>query len=155
MHEARVKIRWSEVRLAAVAAVAFGAAVAALLPAAWPLMPFPQTAPVEIAALLGLLFGFLLRRNWVIALPFTILVALDPPEAGFAGSIIAFLVLSPFAAAGSIVGIGAGRWLRRRIMRRRIRAALRPGRVKPPDADGVAITATRSERPRAAAGASR
>ena len=43
----------------------------------------------EIAALLGLLFGFLVRRWWVLALPLTTLIALDPPHTGFAGSLIA------------------------------------------------------------------
>ena len=153
MHDqAPIKTRRRELRLVAVAAVGFGAAVSALLPGIWPLMPFPQTAPVEIAALLGLLFGFVLRRNWVLGLPFTILIALDPPESGFAGAIIAFLVLAPFAGAGSRVGIGAGRWLEHRMQRRRIRSAIRSAPLEPPDAADVPIRATRTERASVGAG---
>jgi hypothetical protein len=147
MHEeARINIRWSELRIAAVAAVAFGAAVAALIPGTWPLMPFPEPAPVEIVALIGFLFGFLLRRTWVLALPFTILVAIDPPESGFAGSIVALLVLSPFVAAGSFLGITAGRRLQRHALRRKLKAARRPGRVTPPDPADEPIRAARGER---------
>ena len=147
MHEERssIQIRWGEVRLAALAAVAFGATVAVVLPGMWSLMPFPQPAPVETVALIGFLFGFLLRRMWVLALPFTVLIVLTPPQSGFAGSIIAFLALWPSAAAGALLGIGLGRWLKRRMLRRTIRAARRPVRVKPPDGADAPIHATRRE----------
>ena len=49
---------------------------------------------------------------WVLALPFTVLIVLTPPQSGFAGSIIAFLALWPSAAAGALLGIGLGRWLK-------------------------------------------
>src|SRR5919201_2296810 len=140
-----IHIRWSELRLAAVAAVAFGALVAALLPGVWPLMPFPEPAPVEIVALIGFLFGCVLRRTWMLALPFTVLVAVHPARSGFAGSIIAFLVLSPFAGAGGVAGMGLGRWFQHRQQRRKIRAAIRPARIKPPDATDSPITATRAD----------
>ena len=139
-------IRWRELRLAAIAAVAFGSAVAALVPGVWPLMPFPETAPVEVAALLGFGFGFLLRRTWTLALPFTILVALDPPQSGFAGAFIALLVLSPFAAAGAFIGVTLGRALQRRILRRALTAAKRPRKVTPPDSADAPIRATRKGR---------
>jgi hypothetical protein len=126
--------RWRELRLVAVAAVALGAAEAALLPGIWPLMPFPAPAPAEVVTLLGLLFGFLLRRTWVLALPLVTLVAINPPESGFSGSLIALLILWPFAAAGAVVGVSAGRWLRRRILRRTLRRARRPARLHPPEA---------------------
>jgi len=121
-------------RLAVAAAVAFGAAEAALLPGIWPLMPFPETAPVEVVTLLGLLFGFVLRRTWVLALPLVTLIAIQPPETAFAGSLIALLVLFPFAAAGAFVGMSIGRRLRRRILRRTLRAARRPAKLHPPEA---------------------
>jgi hypothetical protein len=143
-------VRWRELRLAVVAAVAFGAAEAALLPGIWPLMPFPETAPVEVVILVGLLFGFLLRRTWVLALPLVTLVAIQPPEAGFSGSLIALLVLSPFAAAGAFVGMSFGRWLRRRILRRSLKGARRPAKLHPPDAAQPAIHATRTEHAHAA-----
>jgi hypothetical protein len=126
---ARPRIRWRELRLAAVCAVVFGVAVALLLPGRWPLMPFPATAPVEIVTLLGFLFGFLVRRLWVIALPLTVLVAIDPPQSGFAGAIIALLVLWPFAAAGGVLGVGAGKALQRRMLRRTLKAAHRRERT--------------------------
>ena len=120
---ARPRIRWRELRLVALCAVVFGVAVALLLPGSWPLMPFPAAAPVEMVALLGFLFGFLVRRLWVIWLPLTVLVAIDPPQSGFAGAIIALLVLWPFAAAGGVLGVGAGRALQRRMLRRTLKAA--------------------------------
>lgn len=143
------RLRWRELRLAAIAAVAFGAAEAALLPGIWPLMPFPATAPVEVVTLLGLLFGFLLRRPWVLALPLVTLVAIQPPEAGFSGSVIALLVLSPFASAGAFVGMSLGRWLRRMILRRTLRAARPPAKLHPPEVQS-AIHATRTEQARPA-----
>jgi hypothetical protein len=117
------RIRWRELRLAALSAIAFGVAVALLLPGNWPLMPFPAVAPVEIVTLLGLLFGFVVRRLWVTALPLTVLVAIDPPQSGLAGAVIALLVLWPFAAAGGVLGVGAGKALQRRMLRRTLKAA--------------------------------
>jgi hypothetical protein len=123
MQGARSRIRWRELRLAALCAVVFGLAVALLLPGNWPLMPFPAVGPVEIMALVGFLFGFLVRRLWVIALPLTMLVALSPPQSGFAGAIIALLIVWPFAAAGGVLGMAAGRVLQRRMLRRTLKAA--------------------------------
>jgi hypothetical protein len=119
-----------QLRLAAVCAVAYGGAVALFMPGAWPLMPFPAVGPVEIAALLGFLFGFVTRRGWTLALPLTVLVALDPPESGIAGALIALLIVWPFSAAGSALGIAAGRTLQRRMLRRTLKAAHRRERVK-------------------------
>jgi hypothetical protein len=143
-------VRWRELRLVVVAAVAFGAAEATLLPGIWPLSPFPDPAPVEVVALLGLLFGFALRRSWVPALPLVTLMAIGPPESGFSGSIIALLVLWPFAATGAFVGISAGRWLRRRILRRTLKAARRPAKLHPPEAGPrPALRATRTKQAQA------
>jgi hypothetical protein len=130
MQGALATIHWRELRLAALCAVLFGALVALLLPGAWPLMPFPAVAPVEIAALLGFLFGFLTRRIWVVALPLTVLVALSPPQSGFAGAIIALLIVWPFAAAGGVLGVAAGRALHRRMLRRTLKAAHRRERAQ-------------------------
>jgi hypothetical protein len=149
MDTAPRSIRWRELRLAALGAVLFGAAAALLMPGVWPLMPFPAPAPVEIAALLGFGLGFVLRRMWVLVLPVTVLVALDPPQSGFGGSLIALLVLWPFAAAGGALGVACGRWLKRRVLRRTLRAAKRPQRLTPPSADSP-IRATRQERTPAA-----
>jgi hypothetical protein len=113
-----------------ICAVVFGAASALLLPGVWPLMPFPAVAPVEVAALLGFLFGFLVRRLWVLALPLTAVVALSPPQSGFAGAIIALLIIWPFAAAGGVLGIVAGKTLQRRMLRRTLKAAQRRERVR-------------------------
>jgi len=126
-------------------AALFGVAIALLLPSRWPLMPFPAVAPVEIAGLLGILFGFVTRRPWVMLLPFTALIALDPPQSGFAGAIIASLVLLPFGAAGGAIGVAAGRYLQRRALRRTIRTARRPERVRPPAAADAPIRAARAE----------
>jgi hypothetical protein len=134
MDRPRIKIRWSELRLAALCVVLFGLAVALLLPGVWPLMPFPATGPVEVTALLGFLFGFLVRRGWVLALPLTLLVALDPPQSGFAGALIALLIVWPFAAAGGVIGIGAGKALQRRMLRSTLKAARRRERAKKPTA---------------------
>jgi hypothetical protein len=130
MHARRPRIRWRELRLAAVCAVLFGAALALLLPGVWPLMPFPAVAPVEISTLLGFLFGFLVRRGWVLALPLTALVVLDPPQSGLAGALIALLIVWPFAAAGGALGIGAGKGLQRRMLRRTLRAARKRERAQ-------------------------
>ena len=134
METTRSRIRWRELRLAAVCAVAFGAAVALLLPGVWPMMPFPAVAPVEVAALLGFLFGFVVRRGWVLALPLTVLVALDPPKSGMAGALIALLILWPFAAAGGALGVGAGKALQRRMLRSTLKAARRREHAKKPAA---------------------
>jgi hypothetical protein len=142
------RVRWRELRLAAIAAVAFGAAEAVLLPGIWPLMPFPATAPVEVVALLGLLFGFVLRRGWVLALPLVTLVAIQPPEAGFSGSMIALVILFPFAATGAFVGMSMGRWLRRRILRRTLKAARRPPKLHPSEASPrPALQTARTKQP--------
>jgi hypothetical protein len=125
MDKPRIKIRWSELRLAALCAFVFGLAVRLLLPGVWPLMPFPATGPVEVAALLGFLFGLLVRRGWVLALPLTVLVALDPPRSGLAGGVIALVIVWPFAAAGGTLGIGAGKALQRRMLRSTLKAARR------------------------------
>lgn len=131
MQRSRPRIRWRELRLVAVCAVLYGALCALLLPGVWgPLMPFPVVAPVEVAALIGFLFGFVVRRGWVLALPLTVLVALNPPNSGFAGAIIALLIVWPFAAAGSALGIGAGKLLQRRMLRRTLKAAHRRERAQ-------------------------
>jgi hypothetical protein len=139
------KRRLRELRLAVLSTLFYGVTITLLLPGRWPLMPFPAIAPVEIAGLLGILFGFLTRRAWVMALPFTALVALNPPESGIAGAIIASLVLWPFGAAGGAIGMAAGRHLRRRALRKSIRAARRPAPVRPPVAADTPIRAARAE----------
>ena len=98
------------------------------------MMPFPAVAPVEVAALLGFLFGFVVRRGWVLGLPLTVLVALDPPQSGMAGALIALLILWPFAAAGGALGIGAGKALQRRMLRSTLKAARRREHAKKPAA---------------------
>ena len=135
------RIRWRELRLATLSAIVFGVAVALLLPGNWPLMPFPAVAPVEIVTLLGFLFGFVVRRLWVTALPLTVLVAIDPPQSGFAGAVIALLVLWPFAAAASVVGVGAGKAVQRRMLRRTLKAARKRERVKKRTAGAVPVSA--------------
>ena len=62
------------------------------------------------------------------------LVALDPPQSGMAGSLIALLILWPFAAAGGALGIGAGKALQRRMLRSTLKAARRRERAKKPAA---------------------
>jgi hypothetical protein len=143
MYRPPTKIRWSELRLAGICALLFGIAAGLLLPGVWPLMPFPALAPVEITALLGFLFGFLTRRRWVLALPLTLLVALNPPGAGFAGALVGMLVVWPFVAAAGVVGIGAGKGLQRRMLRRTLKAAQRREHATKPRA---------TARPQAAAG---
>jgi hypothetical protein len=130
MHERpHIRIRWSELRLIAICALAYGIAVGLLMPGVWPLMPFPAVGPVEIATLLGLLVGFVTRRLWVIFLPLTVLVALDPAGSGFAGALIAMLVVWPFTAAGGLAGIFAGKALQRQMLRRTLKAARRRERA--------------------------
>jgi hypothetical protein len=109
-----------------VSALAYGALMSLVLPGTWPLMPFPQTAPVELAALIGLPVGLILRRTWAPFLPFTLLVALNPPGAGFAGALVAFLVVGPFAASTIFIGVVAARRLQRLALRRMISRAASP-----------------------------
>jgi hypothetical protein len=148
MQRRRTKIRWSELRLLGLCMVSFGLAIGLLLPGVWPLEPFPALAPVEIAALLGFLYGFVTRRRWVLALPLTALVALNPPQAGIAGALIGMLVLWPFAAAGGVIGIGLGKGLQRRMLRRTLKAAGRRERAMPKTQvrSQPAIAASRRER---------
>jgi hypothetical protein len=149
----RIKIRPGEVTLALLAALAYGVAVAVLVPPVWPLMPFPQVPPVRVIAALSFLFGLVLRRRWVPALPFTILLALAPPESGFAGSLIALLVLSPFAAASALLGLATGRRLKRAMLRRALRTARAPASAERPGTAEAPVRAARSERlPAAGAG---
>ena len=89
-----------------------------VLPGTWPLMPFPQTAPVELAVLIGLPVGILLRRAWAPLLPLTLLVALNPPGTGLAGAIVAFLIVAPFAGTSIFIGVAAARRLQRLALRR-------------------------------------
>ena len=110
--------------------VAYGVLMGVVLPPYWPLMPFPALGPVEVAALLGFLFGFLTRRGWVLALPLTVLVALSPPQSGFAGAIVALFIIWPFAAAGGVLGIVAGKGLQRRMLRRTLNAARKRERAQ-------------------------
>lgn len=123
MQPQRSKTLIRQLRLAAVCAVLYGLVAALTMPGVWPLMPFPAVGPVEIAALLGFLFGLVTRRAWTLALPLTALVALNPPQSGFAGAIIAMLIIWPFSAAGSALGMGLGRVLQRQMLRRTLRAA--------------------------------
>jgi hypothetical protein len=88
-----------------------------VIPGTWPLMPFPQVHPVELAALVGVPFGLVLRRAWAPLLPLTLLVALNPPSTGLAGAIVAFLILGPFSTVGICLGLAAGRRLQRRALR--------------------------------------
>ena len=126
----QIKIRWREFRLIAICALAYGIAIGLLLPGVWRLMPFPSLPPIEIAALLAFLVGFVTRRMWVIALPLTALVALDPHGNGVAGPLVAMLVLWPFAAAGGLAGMFLGKALQRRMLRRTLKAAARRERAK-------------------------
>ena len=126
----QIRIRWSELRLIAICALAYGIAIGLLLPGVWPLMPFPAVAPIEVAALLAFLIGFLTRRMWVVALPITALVALDPHGAPFAGALVAMLVLWPFAAAAGLAGMFAGKALQRQMLRHTLKAASRRERAK-------------------------
>src|SRR5262249_21141344 len=127
-----IKIRWSQLRLMGICALLYGIATGLLLPGVWPLMPFPAVAPVEIAALLGFGFGFLVRKRWVLALPVTVLISLDPPKSGFAGALIALLILWPFSAAASMLGIFLGKGLQRRMLRRTLKAERRRVRARSP-----------------------
>jgi hypothetical protein len=144
-----IKIRWSELRLLGICVVSFGLAVGLLLPGVWPLEPFPAVGPVEIAALLGFLYGFVTRRHWVLVLPLTALIALNPPQTGVAGALIGTLVIWPFAAAGGVLGIGAGKVLQRRMLRRTLKAAGRRERATRPQTQArpqPALASSRRER---------
>jgi hypothetical protein len=134
MQKTPIKIRWSELRLLGICAVSFGLAIGLLTPGVWPLEPFPAVAPVEIAALLGFLYGFVTRRAWVLLLPLTGLIALNPPQSGIAGALIGTLVIWPFAAAGGAIGMGLGKLLQRRMLRRTLKAAGRRERAARPPA---------------------
>jgi hypothetical protein len=125
-------MRWREWRLMAVAFVVYGVVMAVVLPPRWPLMPFPQPTPVLLAGLIGIPFGALLRRRWAPLLPVTLLVAINPPGAGFAGDIVVLFLLGPFALLGILVGMAFGRRIRRLALRRAIRRARRPGRAHVP-----------------------
>ena len=124
-----LSFRWREARLAAVWSVAYGALMSAVLPGTWPLMPFPQTRPMVLATVLSFPFGLLLRRRWAALLPLTLLVALDPPQSGFAGSVVALVIIGPFAAASICLGVGCARWLQRRALRRMLSRAAPPRRT--------------------------
>ena len=76
---------------------------------------------MELAALIGLPVGILLRRTWAPLLPLTLLVALNPPGAGFAGAIVAFLIVAPFAGSQHLHRrrggqAAAARWRSRRML---------------------------------------
>jgi hypothetical protein len=126
--------RWRELCLAAVATVGYGVLMGSVLPGNWPLMPFPQTHPVVLAGLIGLPVGLLLRRRWwALLLPLTLLVALNPHGAGFAGAIVAFVIAGPFATAGIAIGMAIGFAVTRRLQRLALRRMLaRPARGRRP-----------------------
>ena len=152
MHEERTdsrgvhgrRLRRRELRLMLASTVAFGGLLAVTLPGVWPLMPFPQLAPVEIGVAAGLAFGFLLRRWWSLALPLTILVAVNPPDTGASGAIVALLIVGPFSSAGLLLGVLAGQRLQRAMLRRAIAGARPPHTVDPIPADAT-IAASRAE----------
>jgi hypothetical protein len=125
-------MRWREWRLMALAFVAYGVLMALVLPPRWPLMPFPQPAPVLLAALIGIGFGVLLRRRWAPLLPLSMLVALNPPGAGFAGEIVVLFLIGPFAGAGILIGMAIGRRAHRLALRRTIKRARRSSRGRAP-----------------------
>jgi hypothetical protein len=124
-------MRWREWRLMLAAFVAYGSIMAIVLPPRWPLMPFPQPTPVLLAALIGIAFGALLRRRWAPLLPLTLLVAVNPPGAGFAGEIVVLFLIGPFAGFGILIGMAIGRRLHRLALRRSIKRA-RPARRRAP-----------------------
>jgi len=125
-------MRWREWRLMAFAFVAYGVLMGVVLPPNWPLMPFPQPAPVLLAALIGLGFGALLRRRWAPLLPLTMLVAINPPGAGFAGEIVVLSLVGPFAGAGIQLGMAFGRRAHRLVLRRTIKRARRSAGARAP-----------------------
>ena len=130
------RLPWRQLRLALVSAVGYGALMSAVLPGTWPLMPFPQTHPVVLAGLLSIPVGLIVRRGWAPLLPLTLIVALNPPQTGIAGSVVAFLVVGPFGVAGIALGMAVGRRLQRMVLRRMLaRARVRPARLMSPQPD--------------------
>jgi hypothetical protein len=117
------RLPWRQLRLAVVSAVGYGALMSSVLPGTWPLMPFPQTHPVVLAGLLGIPIGLIVRRGWAPLLPLTLIVALNPPQTGIAGSLVAFLVVGPSGAAGIALGMAVGRRLQRMVLRRMLKPA--------------------------------
>jgi hypothetical protein len=124
--------RWREARLVLFSAVAYGALMSAVLPGSWPLMPFPQDRPVVLAALIGLPFGLLVRRRWAPLLPLTLLVALDPPQTGFAGAVVATVIVGPFAAVSICLGVACAKRLQRLALRRMLSRAAPSRRTAQP-----------------------
>jgi hypothetical protein len=108
-----------------VAFIGYGALMAVVLPPSWPLMPFPQPRPVLLAGLIGVAFGAVLRRRWAPLLPLTLLVAINTPGAGFAGSIVVLFLVGPFAGFGILIGMAFARRLHRLALRRVIKRAAR------------------------------
>jgi hypothetical protein len=125
-------MRWREWRLMAVAFVAYGVVLSVVLPPRWPLMPFPQPTPVVLAGLIGIGFGAVLRRRWAPLLPLTLLVAINPPGAGFAGEIVVLFLVGPFACLGILIGMAFGRRIQRLLLRGAIKRARRPARPRAP-----------------------
>ena len=119
-------MRWKEWRLAIVSFVGYGALMSVVLPPNWPLMPFPEPRPVLLAGLIGVPFGLVLRRSWAPLLPLTLLVAINTPGAGFAGSIVVLFLVGPFAGVGIVVGVASARRLQRLLLRRAIARASKP-----------------------------
>jgi hypothetical protein len=119
-------VRWKEWRLAIVSFVGYGALMSVVLPPNWPLMPFPEPRPVLLAGLIGVPFGLVLRRSWAPLLPLTLLVAINTPGAGFAGSIVVLFLVGPFAGVGIVVGVASARRLQRLLLRRAIARASKP-----------------------------
>jgi hypothetical protein len=119
-------VRWREWRLAIVSFVGYGALMSVVLPPNWPLMPFPEPRPVLLAGLIGVPFGLVLRRRWAPLLPLTLLVAINTPGAGFAGSVVVLFLVGPFAGVGILVGLVSARRLQRLALRRVIGRAGRP-----------------------------
>jgi hypothetical protein len=112
--------------LALVSFLGYGALMSLVLPPNWPLMPFPQPHPVLLAGLIGIPFGLVLRRRWAPLLPLTLLVAINAPGAGFAGSLVVLFLVGPFAGVGILVGVASARRVQRFALRRVIARAARP-----------------------------
>ena len=124
----RRPLRWREWRLIVVSFVGYGALMSVVLPPNWPLMPFPEPRPVIIAGLIGVPFGLMLRRRWAPLLPLTLLVAINTPGAGFAGSIVVLFLVGPFAGVGILIGVASARRIQRLALRRSIARARKPSR---------------------------
>src|SRR6185312_9201301 len=127
---ARPRIRRRELGVMFAAFVAYGSIMAIVLPPRWPLMPFPQPTPVLLAGLIGFGSGALLRRRWAPLLPLTLLVAVNPPGAGFAGDIVVLFLIGPFAGLGILIGMAIGRRLHRLALRRSLKRAGGPARSR-------------------------